>query len=155
MKIITKEVRDLTRTEYLACYLANYRESGYMQDTLSRARKFPMTDPCTVIMLWDGPEDKVSSLIGWASLSPTSLKGMLGVTRYVKSKSKYTAQFWVKQQYRRKGHAKTLMNEVKKYDPNPHVFPHCHASGEFFSSYKVTSMQDGHHYLKRKKPKVA
>lgn len=111
--------------------------------------------PGKVIMLWDGPDDKVTSLIGWALLTPVRRSGLLTATTWVMKRSKYTVQFWVKRQYRRQGHGKTLMKEAKKYDDNPHVFPHDEASSELFSSFKVQVMRDDKHWIKPGKPKVA
>lgn len=153
MEIIHKQVSELSEVEYRACHLANYRDSGYMQQVLYSCRHYE--NPGEVIMLWDGPKDTVRSLVGWALLTPTTTNGYLSVSRWIKGRSKYTAQFWVKRQYRKRGHAKTLMTEVKKLDPRPHVFPHDHVSGEFFSSFNVQVAGYDRHYLKRGKPKVA
>lgn len=152
MEIRQKSVKDLTPVEYRACYLANYREAGYMQEEVSRCRKLDL--PGIAILLWDGPDDKTGSLIGWALLTPVRLHGLIGGSWYTKKRARYSVQFWVKTQYRRKGHAKTLMAEVKKLDPRPHVFPHDRASGELFSAYDVTVLQHDREFI-RKKPRVA
>lgn len=105
-------------------------------------------------MLWDGSEDDIKSLIGWALLTPVRRHGQLSVTEWIMKRSKYTVQFWVKKQHRRKGHGKTLMLEVKKLDPRPHVLPHDTASSELFSSFEVQIFKDDKFWMKRK-PKVA
>lgn len=110
--------------------------------------------PGQVIMLWDGPDDTIRSLIGWAPLTPVRREGLLAVTPWVMKRSKYSVQFWVKRQYRRKGHGKTLMREVKKLDPRPHVLPHDEASMELFSSFKVQVLKVDNHWV-RHKPKIA
>lgn len=154
MNILVKKVSDLTPVEYRACYLANYGSNGYMREELGCSRRSPDYRPGIAIMLWDGPDDKITSLIGWTLLTPVRTWGLIGGTRWTKKKSKYTAQFWVKSQYRKQGHGKTLMAEVKKLDPRPHVFPHSNASAEMFSSFDVTVMKEDQCWMK-KKPKVA
>jgi hypothetical protein len=154
VNIVTKSVKDLTPIEYKACYSANYGDGGYMRFTLVEIRNGTGGEG-TAIMLWDGPNDSVRNMIGWALITPVSLTGWAAGTRYTKRKSKYTAQFWVKRPHRKKGHATTLMNEVKKYDERPHVFPHSDASGEFFSGYKVTAAKAERTWLRNGKPKVA
>lgn len=152
MKIIHKPVADLNTIEYRACYKANYGAEGYMQEELSRCRR---GHPGEVILLWDGPDDATKSLIGWVLMTPVREYGLLAVTRWVMGKSKYTVQFWVKRQHRRKGHGTALMNEVKRLDPNPHVMPHDDASAELFSSFKCQVLKDDKAWLKPGKPKVA
>lgn len=152
MKIIHKQVSDLNAVEYRACYLANYRADGYMQPELERCRNGGRQGQ--VIMLWDGPDDDIKSLIGWALLTPVRRWGLLEVTRHAAARSKFTAQFWVKSQYRKHGHGKTLMNEVKKLDPRPHVIPHDRASSELFSQFEVQVLNEDKHWI-RSKPKVS
>lgn len=152
MEIRHKQVRDMTSVEYRACYQACYAVwNGYMKEELTRCKS---GHPGQVIMLWDGPDDKVTSLIGWALLTPVRTYGLLAVTRWVMSRSKYTAQIWVKRKFRRQGYGKILMDEIKKLDPNPHVLPHNNASSELFSSYRVQVLASDKHWIKRK-PKVA
>lgn len=147
MDIIVKDVPDLTKEEYRACYIANYRDWGYMQQTLIDNRYKP---EAKAILLWDDSQSGMSRLIGWALLTPVDLGGLLAATRYTKRVSKYTVQFWVKSHHRKKGYGKMLMNEVKKLDPKPHVLPHDSKSAEFFSSYKVSVLRDDRVWLKRK-----
>lgn len=154
MEIRHKLVSELSPVEYRACYKANLGDEGYMRSTLVEERLG--VGQGQIIMLWDGPDDTARSLIGWALLTPITLSGLLAATRYVKSKSKYTVQFWVKRQHRKKSYGKLLMEQVKlHYDLNPHVFPHDEASSEFFSSYNVQVLQFEKHWLKKGKPKVA
>lgn len=152
MQIIHKRVIDLNPVEYRACYKANYGFEGYMQEELCRCKW--RNAPGEVIMLWDGPPDSANSLIGWCLLTPVRMWGLLGVSRWVYGRSKYTAEFWVKRQYRRRGYGKMLMNEVKKLDPNPHVIPHDEPSSQLFSSYKVQVMRGDKAWIRRK-PKVS
>lgn len=152
MEIIHKSIKDLTKTEYRACYLANYGPwDGYMCETLVNAKN---STECKVIMLWDGPDDTVRSLIGWALLTPVREYGILAVTPWVMRRSKYTAQFWIKKQYRRRGYGKILMTETKKLDPRPHVIPHDRPSSELFSSFDVQVLKSDKLWLARK-PKIA
>lgn len=152
MEIRHKSVKELTRTEYRACYNACYDvENGYMKLELAYCKK---GHPGEVIMLWDGPDDKTSSLKGWVLLTPVRLYGLLSVTRWVYGRSKYTAMFWVKKQYRNQGLGSLLMSEVKKIDPNPHVMPHDEASGNLFGKFKCQVMNDDKEFLV-KKPTVA
>jgi len=153
VQIIHKKIKDLTYTEYLACYKANYGEFGYMRPELARCKREGM--PGQVIMLWDGPDDSVSSLMGWALMVPVRTYGLTGGSWYTKKKAKFTTQFWVKKQYRRLGYGTKLMSEVKKIDPRPHVFPHDKITGDWFSGYDVTVTREDSGWLNRKKPKVA
>lgn len=155
MNIVTKTVDELTQAEYRACYMANYRDSGYMREELRNSREQPEKYPGTAIMLWDGPTDSQANLLGWCLLSPVRTWGLIAGSRYTKAKAKYTAQFWIKRPHRRKGYGKVLMAEVKKYDERPHVFPHSEASAELFSSYNVTVQQVDRSWLKPGKQKVA
>lgn len=148
MQTIIKDVKDLTPDEYRACYAANYRESGYMQIMLASARRDGKTG--TAILLWDDTKVGLSRLVGWALLTPTEVGGMIGTTRYVQRKSRFTAQFWVKRQHRKRGYGKMLMDEVKKIDARPHVLPHDKASSEFLSSYHVTVLNVDRVWMKRK-----
>lgn len=153
MEIRHKRVEDMTPVEYRACYLANYgMETGLMAGELSDCRHGDYNGQ--VIMLWDGPDDTVRSLIGWALLTPVRKTGLLAVTDWAMKRSKFTVQFWVKSPYRRKGYGKLLMTEVKELDPRPHVIPHDERSSELFSSFEVQVLRSDKHWIKRK-PKVA
>jgi GNAT superfamily N-acetyltransferase len=155
MEIRKKSVLELTALEYRACFGANYGGGGYMQGVLEDCREGNQSGE--VVMLWDETKAKnrVSSMVGWCLMTPVSLHGILGATRYTKRRSKITAQFWVKPAHRQKGYAKMLMHEVKKVDPRPHVIPHNDSSAEFFSSFEVTVLRDEAGWIRRKKPKVA
>lgn len=154
MNIDKKSVKDLTSIEYKACYGANYGDGGYMRGTLVEARKGIVKD-AFVLMLWDGPHDSVTNMLGWVLLTPVSLTGFSAGTRHTKRKATWTVQFWIKRPHRKKGYATLLMKEVKKYDERPHVFPHSEASGEFFSGYNITATKDERTWLRHGKPKVA
>lgn len=152
MEIIHKAVTDLNDIEYRACHKANFGpDDGYMQGELAKCKA---TGTGYVVMLWDGPPDKIMSMRGWALLSPCTTTGLMAVSRWVMNRSKYTVQFWVKPRWRQRGYGKILMHEVKKYDDNPHVMPHDRASSEFFSSYKVQVLQMDK-WRMRRKPRVA
>lgn len=152
MDIIVKNVDEMTPVEYRACYSANYGWDGYMQEELRSCKKgWQMGGK--VIMLWDGPADTARSMIGWALLTPTKMSGPAAVSRYMTHRAKYTAQFWVKSKYRRKGYGKMLVQEAKKIDKRPHVFPHDAASGELFSSFDVAVSKLDRRHMKSK-PKV-
>lgn len=151
--VSTKQVKNLTPIEYKACYAANYGDGGYMRGTLLDAREG--WSGGMVIMLWKGPHDTPKNMIGWALLTPVSLHGYAAGTSYTKTKAKYTVQFWIKKQYRRKGYGHRLMKQAKKYDSRPHVFPHSNASGEFFSGYEITTQRELRGWMRNGKPKVA
>lgn len=148
MEIRHKEVKDLTDVEYRACYRANYGWDGYMQTELVNARNGEQEG--IAIMLWDGPDNTIRSMRGWALLTPTKTNGLTAVSRYGKKNIKYTAEFWVKTRYRRKGLGTLLMQEVKKYDKRPHVLPHDKASSELFSCFDVYVLQHERYWLKNK-----
>lgn len=133
MKLIHKDVHELNRVEYRACYKANYGTGGYMQGDLNRAK---LHRDGKVILLWDGTADSVSSLLAWSLLIPTKTAPL---TKYAKSNSKFIAQFWVKRPHRKKGYGSLLMKEVLKYDPKPYVYPHDKSSASLFADYEVTT----------------
>lgn len=145
MQTIVKDVKDLTRYQYDYCYDANFGEAGYMQDTLIDCRELPWCQGTAILL-------KKRHFVGWTLLTPvtTQRHHLLEVTRYVKGKSKVTAQFWVNEKDRRKGYGTMLMNEVKKIDPRPHVFPHDDSSGELFSKFDVSVLREDSKYIKRK-----
>lgn len=153
MQVISKPVASLTPNEYRACRLANFGYDGYMMEEL-QFRRLKKCDKAIAIMIWDGPDDKISNMKAWSLITPVTQKGMLAASKYICSKAKYTAQFWVKRQHRRQGLGTMLMLEVKKYDPRPHVIPHDTKSVELFSKFKVRSSSYDNP-LKRSKPKVA
>lgn len=151
MDIIVKKVNDLTPSEYAACAKANYGWGGHMQEDLREARRCPSDD--LVIMLREGDPDDMKSLLGWCLVSPASTYGWYAAPET----ARHVVQFWVKKQYRRKGYGGILMSEVKKIDYEPHVIPHNKASGEFFSSYNLTTPEDSHaqRWLNPNKPRKA
>lgn len=138
MNILVKNISDMTSTEYAACYKANYGTDGYMQEELQYCRWYPDRRAGKVIMMWDGPADKVSSLKAWALLTEVRTHGLLAVSSYIKRVSKYSVQLWVKRQYRGRGYSKILMNEVIRLDPKPNVFPHDRRSASLYSQYSVS-----------------
>lgn len=153
MEIRRKSVSELTSKEYLACYNACYNyDNGYMKAELERCKNGRYQGE--VILLWDGPDNTTKSLIGWCMVTPVRLYGLLAVTRYVTTKSKVTAMFWVKNKYRGQGYGTILMNEVKKIDPNPHVMPHDERSGNLFGKFKCQVLMDDKVHMV-KKPHVA
>ena len=152
MQIIHKEVSELTAGEYRAMKAANFGpEEGYMHNELVACRKHNRKG--ITVALWTDGDDR--RLIGWALLTPVRLYGDVAGTWWTKKKSKYSVQFWVKERFREKGYGKILMDEVKKHDRRPHVFPHDPASGNFFSSYDVTIMRIDKEWLVKGKPRVA
>lgn len=157
MEVRTKEVKDLTETEYKACWSANFGWDGYMRPIVARARD--EGSHAIAIMLWDGPDDKKSSLKAWALLTLTTdeeTKYQVYMTEYSKRTAKYVAQFWVKTRERRKGYGKMLMLEVKKHDKRPFVLAHDPKSTQLFASFEVTVTKGDRAKLKTySKPKVA
>lgn len=151
MQAIHKKVSDLTSIEYTACYETNFQHRGFMQTELRLCRE---ENRGRVVMLWSGSKRNPDNLIGWSLIFPTSKRGTMPVTDYVKSKSRASAMFYVKPEHRCRGLGTRLMLEVKKIDPNPHVEPHDFASAEFFSKFKVQVLKQDK-YLLRKKPLVA
>lgn len=152
MKIIHKDVDKLTETEFKACRLANYGAGGYMREELDGCRDPRSLRTGRAIMLWDGPKDKITSLRGWALLTPVRTWGVVAGSPWNKKKAKYTVQFWIKRQYRKNGLATKLMDEVIKLDPCPHVFPHNKSSGNFFSNYNITASAFDRNWIKKKRP---
>lgn len=142
MDIKVKNVLDLTPTEYRACYLANYRGTSIMQGDLFRIRSGNPMHSGTAILIWDGPEDTIGSLIGWSLVMPSKTWGDSGISPYAKRKSKHTAMFWVKRQHRRKGYGSILMDEVIKIEPIPFCYPHSKQSAHLFKNRKITADGD-------------
>lgn len=151
MEIRHKKVEDLTAIEYKACYDANYGPDGLMQNELVTCRNKNYMATGEVIMLWDGPDNTTRSLIGWCLLTPVRGSGTLWASQWNRKVAKYTAQFWIKSNHRKRGYGKILMDEVQKLDPCPHVFPHSVASAAMFVNYKVTASQHDHEWLRRAK----
>lgn len=156
MHIVTKDVRELSPVEYQACLRNNYGDGGYMLHETKAARTNPDAAGAKAVMLWQTHEhEHAKDMLAWVLLTPTKLNGLTGVTPYIKSKSKYTAEFWVKYRHRRKGYATRLMKHVKRYyDPRPHVIPHDDASSELFSKFNVSVLAEDRYFMK-KKTKIA
>lgn len=165
MEIRHKNVEDLTPLEYKACLAANYgpewsdNGGGYMYGELQECRSKDSDNTGRVIMLWDGPDDSVKSLLAWCLMTPVRSWGNLWASEWNRKKAKYTCQFWVKRNHRKKGLGRILMDEVIKIDPCPHVFPHNTAAAAFFVDYKVTASGSErrrlHSAKRRKKSMVA
>lgn len=150
MEIVHKDVSDLTRPEFRTLHRNTFGDDGLMQGELERCRDYNYG---RVIMIYsDGPR---RTFIGWVLLVPVRIYGAVAATRWVMSRSKYTAMFYVNSRHRRKGYGKELMKEVKAYDENPHVLPHDEASQELFSSFKVQVMMEDKKHMRRGKPKIA
>lgn len=135
--VVHKDVKDLTRPEFIAFYRANFGDSGIMQGELMRCRQHNLQ--ASTIAIWTCHKER--RLIGWALVTPVRGYGDLAASRHTMKQSKYTFQFWVKPQYRGKGYGKVLMDEAYKLDPRPHVMPHDEKSEKFFSHYNVMIMQ--------------
>ena len=148
MRIVIKSADRLTQKEFDSLYEANFGPYGMMQEEIYRA--WQDDDPDTwAIMYKHGHE-----LYGWALLTPvtTDMSRSVSATSYTKRKSKYTVQFYVYDEHRRKGIAKRLMEEVLEIDPRPHVMPHDIKSGEFFAHYDVTVTNWDKPWQRPKKP---
>lgn len=137
MYTIHKPVTDLTPGEYRAFYNANFGPHGYMQSQLEYYRK-RLYLPAQTVAVWNGNPRR---LLGWALLTPVRPDGEIAASSWAMKQSIYTAQFYVKQQYRGKGVGKMLMNEVHTLDPRPHVIPHDDKSESFFKKYRVMVMR--------------
>lgn len=136
MEIMHKPVEDLTRGEYQALYRANFGDEGLMQGTLISCRNGESQGQ--TISLW--APTKRRTLLAWAILTPVSTRGLMSASSWAMKQSKFSAQFWVKWQYRGKGYGKILMDEVHKYDERPHVMPHDETSEKFFKNHRVMIM---------------
>lgn len=133
MEIITKTLAELDSKQYRACYSLNMRTGGLMQESLMYAKdEYPAE--AKAIMAW---ADEV--LLGWVLLVPTKQKSAVWVSDYAKKVSKYTVQIYVRGSHRRRGLARTLMDEAIRHDPRPHVVPWSDESYEFFSDYTVAT----------------
>lgn len=147
-----KSLADLTPVEWKACYTANYGAGGYMRNTFMNNR---YNQDAFVLMVWDGPHDSAKNMLAWALATPVTSRGYTSATYYARKRAKYTVQFWVKRPYRQRGIGHSLMQEIKKYDETPHVFPHDDKSGEFFSGYNVTATASERTWMRNNKPKAA
>lgn len=132
MRIVSKPVARLTPREYKMCYSLNMRGGGTMMYCLSDERRGNAGS--IAILAWDG-----DVLAGWTLLTPTDWRGLSWLSPYARRTSKYTAQFWVRQKYRRQGVATRLMKAVLKHDERPHVMPWDTRSAAFFADYTVTA----------------
>jgi hypothetical protein len=139
LEVRFKDVMDLTPTEYMACYKANYGDGGFMQQELVGCREPTSVRTGKVYLLWDGPDDKQTSLVGWCLITPIRSWGILAASKWNRKRSKHTVQFWVKRNHRKKGYGKLLMDLATRYEPVPHVFPHSKNSSRLFKDYDVTA----------------
>lgn len=114
MKVVIKEVRDLTDEEFAKCRRLNFGYKGQMRDDLidHRYKYFNKNKPAKAIMLVEG--DK---LIGWSLVFPI-----------YKTKG-YAAHFYIRYSHRRRGYGTLLLQKVAEIDPRPLVFPHDSRSG--------------------------
>jgi len=92
-----------------------------------------------VVLLWDDDKEGARRLLGWS------------LTRL--EKQKQIAFFWVKPSLRNKGYGSMLMQEVKRVDPKPKVFPWSQEAGGFFSKFEV-EVPEYQSYNLVQKPKV-
>lgn len=150
LEVRFKDVSELTATEYMACYRANYGAGGFMQEELVACRRTEAwaTRTGKVYLLWDGPEDKQSSLRAWCLITPIRSWGKLAASRWNMKRSKHTIQFWVKRNHRNKGYGKLLMDLATMYEPVPHVFPHSKNSSRLFKDYDVTASASDHAWIR-------
>lgn len=152
MNIVDKALPDLTRAEYKCVYSLNFGYNGYMQEFLVKRKNDPES---RAIMIYRD-EPKAGSLLGWALLIPTRrIECRYGPTRYSKRRSKYALQLYVRANQRRKGYARTLMQEALKYDDRPYVWPHDLTSGDFYSNYSVTVNRFERRTFLKKRKRIA
>lgn len=115
MKIVSKNIADLTPSEIKQCDSLNKRDKGAMQDEFRYYRQFkPEVANC--VLAKDG--DKV---LGWALIFPEYDK-------------KRTAYFYVRHSERRKGIGTKLLLVAQQFQKKPYVCPHDDLSGKFFKA---------------------
>ena len=151
MKIIVKDVSELTPKEYAKCSEATLGARGMMQENLEwcRAGIEPDGHECTgkAIMLYRGITSR-SKLIGWVLIFPVRSWGGANASEWNRRKSKYSAMFFVDRKMRGKGYGTMLMNEVYKFDARPHVYPWNYESGGFFENKNVSVDADDRDWIK-------
>ena len=155
MQVLIEKVANLTPVQYQACYRANYGTDGYMRETLVKHRRDKDSAALAILLIEQpaGVDFEHKHMLGWALLTPvtTSRDSVVAGTWYTKKRSKYTAQFWVKRQYRGKGLGSLLLSETQKLDPRPHVFPHDDRSGKMFGGKNVTVLKVDQYWIKTAK----
>jgi len=114
MKVVIKEVSDLTDEEFAKCYRLNFGARGQMRDDLLDHRHNPPAIKKTAKVIMIVNEDK---LIGWSLVFP------------IRKTKGYAAHFYIRYSHRRRGYGTLLLQKVAEIDPRPLVFPHDNRSG--------------------------
>lgn len=116
MKLVTREVRELTESEYNACYQLNLRGAGLMQARLVDCHRYGGT--AIMLVKDDG------NLLAWSLVFAWNLNEDL-----------YGAYFYTRLSERRKGYGRRLAAEVEKHFPNIIVWPSDTRGKDFFSNH--------------------
>lgn len=110
-KTVVKLAKNTTQAERRMCRSLSYRKDGLIAECLTTATRKPAA---RVVMI----KDEQNNILAW---------GLWDV---------YT-QLYVRHNYRRNGLGTRIINQIKKYDPDPLVFKNEHGAKKFFDKLGV------------------
>jgi L-amino acid N-acyltransferase YncA len=120
MKLILREIPELTTLEYNACYSLNLRDQGMMRSRLIECRQ--SGEGYAVILQEDD-----GKILSWALVFPWDL-----------NKDQYGAYFYTRRSARRKGYGKLVAQKVAGEFTNIIVWPSDQPGIDFFNNYNFT-----------------
>jgi hypothetical protein len=118
MKLITRDVKQLSPVEYQSCYNLNLGDHGLMRNRLVACRN-QLTG--TAVMLIEDDDQ----LLSWALVFPYDLND-----------DSYGAYFYTRNTCRRQGYGDKVAKEVKQQFPNVIVWPSNDRGKSFFNNYQ-------------------
>lgn len=120
-RLVRRNVENLSEDLYKKCYSLNFRENGYMQESLVTARRWPNAYKSKAYMLLDS-DDK---LLSWA---------LVRFRSHDETDKNSTAHFYTRKNCRNKGYASRVFKAIEKdYDKDTLITsPHDEKSVAFF-----------------------
>jgi hypothetical protein len=118
MKLVVRQVSELTQLEYRSCYQLNLRSNGLMRDRLVNCKTY---NTGYVVML----QDDEGVLLSWAL-----------VFNWDRDKDLYGAYFYTRKSARRRGLGNQIAGEVRKQFKNIVVWPSDNQGKTFFDKHK-------------------
>lgn len=120
MKVEFKEIHELSGKEYRSLIKLNKGGAGMMQRLLRKFRKYPDTEykkPHAVML-----KDEKDKIIAWSLVFWRGYDGG------------WVSHYYTRASHRRRGHGKTLINEVRAMFGETVVYPNAPDSHAFFKS---------------------
>lgn len=118
MKLVVREIKELTAWEYHSCYQLNLRNAGLMRERLVENKR---NNTGHAVML----KDDSGMLLSWCLVFDWDI-----------DKDLYGAYFYTRKSARRHGFGKLVADEVKKQFKNVIVWPSDNTGRSFFDNYK-------------------